>query len=97
MKEVKRLVVLTTEGEIRRKKFPVPSDQFGDLETLQDAVGGFIELAHTYTKNNKVYTFYCNEEGLLKRDPKPNPFLPKFVGDIAVEILDEISFYHKNS
>lgn len=63
----------------------------GDLKTLQDAVGGYIE-AVTITPN---MTLYCNEEGLLRGLPlnimATGMSGRHIVGDVVVAVEKETS------
>lgn len=59
-----------------------------DLETLQKAVGGFIEVVPVRSWNNKPAVIFCNEEGKNLGLPV-NPHAPllagdQIVGDIAI-------------
>lgn len=63
----------------------------GDLKTLQDAVGGYIE-AVTITPN---MTMFCNEEGLLRGLPlnimATGMSGRHIVGDVVVAVEKETS------
>jgi hypothetical protein len=60
-------------------------DEEHNLEILQSAVGGYIELVPDWDippEFDRNFTYYCNEEGRLKGLPY-NPFFRGIVGNVV--------------
>jgi len=73
--------LIKTTGE---ESFLDLSNQETVLETLQDAVGGYIELV----KTPEAFVI-CNEEGVMRNLPR-NPVQP-FLGDIVLLTAEEMA------
>ena len=65
-----KAIVLTPEGEVT----PIEYTPSTALDTLQHAVDGYIETVGVTPE----YSFYANEEGLLREDLIPNPVATAF-------------------
>lgn len=47
--------------------------EFGAPHSLQDFIGGYIEIVHTQLTHDRGHVMVVDEESLLKKDPQLNP------------------------
>lgn len=66
------MYVVTVDGFVRRAEYK-------GLDSLQDAVGGYITAVGTLPLDSG-YSCYVDDEGLLKADPKRNTLLEQLAG-----------------
>jgi len=72
--------------------FPAPGSDEAQRAALRTAVGGYFQLISERMTppplrgeaTGQALSLFCDEEGMCKSDPVPNPFFPGIVGNVFI-------------